>query len=292
LVNLKIDQYDTRPIIVSGMHRSGTTLLSNILLRYGVFMGSKNDTNVESLYFQRINRWLLSCLGSSWNNPKSFNSLSDDDMMILTDRIMKSLNSSGNNYLYFGFKKKLLGYNFSSINNWGWKDPSNTFTLPVWLNIFPKAKIIFIIRHPLDIALSLIDREHKLKKADLQHRKEFLSLSKYIPVLSIAKGDVLSVFNLQSINDCIKLTNRYYEEIYLLSKNNTNILIIKYEDLVLNTNKIIDDISNYIERNVTNNIIDSICDSIISDKAYFYKNINKIVFDNKLLFNNKFYADD
>jgi hypothetical protein len=38
---------------------------------------------------------------------------------------------------------------------WGWKDPRNTFTLPVWLDIFPEAKIIHLHRSGMDVALSL-----------------------------------------------------------------------------------------------------------------------------------------
>ena len=44
----------TGPIIITGMHRSGTSLLSEILMKQGVFMGSKLDSNSESVFFQRI----------------------------------------------------------------------------------------------------------------------------------------------------------------------------------------------------------------------------------------------
>jgi hypothetical protein len=38
---------------------------------------------------------------------------------------------------------------------WGWKDPRSTFTLPLWLCLFPNAKIINIKRHGVDVAQSL-----------------------------------------------------------------------------------------------------------------------------------------
>ena len=53
------------PIIITGMHRSGTSLLSEILIHSGIYMGSKLDSNNESVFFQRINKWILSCIGSS-----------------------------------------------------------------------------------------------------------------------------------------------------------------------------------------------------------------------------------
>ena len=67
------------PIIVTGMHRSGTSLVSKLLILNNVFLGSKLDVNYESVYFQRINKWILSCNGSTWDNPISLNLLNDSD---------------------------------------------------------------------------------------------------------------------------------------------------------------------------------------------------------------------
>lgn len=44
---------------------------------------------------------------------------------------------------------------------WGWKDPRNTFTLPLWLDLFPRAKVIHIFRHGIDVAKSLSTRWEK-----------------------------------------------------------------------------------------------------------------------------------
>src|SRR5213078_1316124 len=45
---------------------------------------------------------------------------------------------------------------------WGWKDPRTVFTLPLWLQLFPKAKIINIVRNGVDVASSLSVREQKM----------------------------------------------------------------------------------------------------------------------------------
>ena len=45
---------------------------------------------------------------------------------------------------------------------WGWKDPRNTFTLPIWLRIFPNAKVVSIVRNGVDVAQSLRAREIKM----------------------------------------------------------------------------------------------------------------------------------
>ena len=80
-----------KPIIITGMHRSGTSLLSKILIENDVYMGSKLDSNSESVFFQRINKWILSCNGSSWDNPMTLNKLNNNDINIIIDRLNKVL---------------------------------------------------------------------------------------------------------------------------------------------------------------------------------------------------------
>jgi hypothetical protein len=40
----------------------------------------------------------------------------------------------------------------------GWKDPRNTFALPVWKQVFPNLRAIHIVRHGVDVAASLARR--------------------------------------------------------------------------------------------------------------------------------------
>ena len=41
---------------------------------------------------------------------------------------------------------------------WGWKDPRNSLTLPLWLRLYPEAKIVHVLRHGVDVARSLQKR--------------------------------------------------------------------------------------------------------------------------------------
>ncbi len=50
----------SHPIIISGMHRSGTSLLSRIIEKTGVFLGKYKQRNNESLYFLQLNRYIMS----------------------------------------------------------------------------------------------------------------------------------------------------------------------------------------------------------------------------------------
>ena len=89
-------------IIITGMHRSGTSMLSRILERQGIFMGSQKEINNESIFFLKINTWLMSSINSSWDNPKSFDCLSQKQKNIILKKI-KDILSSRLNFLYAGF---------------------------------------------------------------------------------------------------------------------------------------------------------------------------------------------
>ena len=269
------------PIIITGMHRSGTSLLSRILMQQSIFMGYKLDSNNESIFFQRINKWILSCIGSSWDNPRTLQDLENEDVDLIINRLDKVLNSRFSKSLFLG--KKDLFYN-RSLNkmdvNWGWKDPVNTFTLFIWKQIFPNAKIININRHPLDVSSSLVIRESKLKIKDKESLfPEFLS--SLLPVLSVNKGDVLSSFNIKNINDGLKLYKKYFDEMES-NKNLYDVLDIKYEDLIMNSNKILKEVFDYLDINITNNEYQNIEKILDKNRVHAFEN-NNLNFDYNLL---------
>ena len=220
------------PIVITGMHRSGTSLVSRILMRNGVNLGVYKDINEESIFFQRLNRWIMSCLGSSWDNPQTFNTISRNDLQIIVNRLEKTISSRFSNSLYFGFTNLFLNNDFSTYENkWGWKDPSNIYTATVWRNIFPDLKIINLTRNPIDVSISLLNRQSALKNSDNLFFVNFIS--SLIPLLSITKGNILSSFNISTIDCCLSLYKKYLFE--MCSNNNIfqqNILNIKYEDLL------------------------------------------------------------
>ena len=147
------------PIIITGIHRSGTTLVSKIIEDNNVFLGKYKDINNESVFFQNINKWLMSINSSSWDNPSSFlESINTENFKLNLDKLKLILHSKMN-VQYFGMNNIIFNKKFDNIKNqWGWKDPRNIFTLPFWLKLFPKSKVIIIIRHPIDVVNSLLDR--------------------------------------------------------------------------------------------------------------------------------------
>lgn len=153
------------PLIVLGMHRSGTTMLTEILISSGYFMGKDLSSNSESYMFSKINESLLNSYGGSWNKPVE---VEDSERIKLNEQSF-----------YFDFlrirRNPLLPIKIRMINKWGWKDPRNTFTLEYWIrNYFPRARVLHIYRNGIDVAHSLKVRNEKLNPpASLPEMNDF-----------------------------------------------------------------------------------------------------------------------
>jgi len=169
------------PIIVIGMHRSGTSLVSRMLEAMGLFLGHKKEGNNESFFFQYIDRWLISQSGGSWTHPAPIRYLLENRQIraMTVDYMRRYLLDSPRVISYLGWKKYLQHRSlFNMPAPWGWKCPWTTFTLPLWLDVFPNAKVIHIYRHGVDVANSL--RKRTLRALEptpartLYHRLRFL----------------------------------------------------------------------------------------------------------------------
>ncbi len=140
------------PVIIIGMHRSGTSLVSLLLEECGVFFGWDKDEHNESLFFQAVNENLFRQGEVDWDNPEKLQStLQDPKSLHLAQQYVINLLE------YYQKRDQEVDGSLSSM--WGWKDPRNSFTLPVWQSIFPKSKVIHVIRNGIDVAVSLWRRE-------------------------------------------------------------------------------------------------------------------------------------
>ena len=78
------------PIIITGIHRSGTSLLTRIIENNSVFFGESKDINQESLFFQNINKWIMSINSSTWDNPKTFiDSIDNESHNMILNKICR-----------------------------------------------------------------------------------------------------------------------------------------------------------------------------------------------------------
>lgn len=229
------------PIIVIGMHRSGTSLLTRIIEDAGFFLGQKKDENDEAVFFQRLNIWMLSQLHASWDTPYTARFLTPayQENMI---RVIEAHLRSNDRIQFLGLRMFLKYRNIKDIDfPWGWKDPRNTFTLPVWHTLFPDAKIIHIYRNPIDVAESLRKREmatNFVSRTWGDWLKE-----------SMLKGNVgyISSLRVQDIKEGIKLWMEYTDAALRIEETYPDGCIrIKYEDFLSQPTRELERLSKFL----------------------------------------------
>ena len=148
------------PTIITGMHRSGTSLLTRMLERLGLFTGARTESHGESTFFLNLNRWLLQQAGGRWDHPEPIDHLlADADSRRRAVEYLRDHCESFRRIEYVGLDRYFaVGEPWTFDRPWGWKDPRNTYTLPIWLEIFPGARVVYIERHGVDVADSLYRR--------------------------------------------------------------------------------------------------------------------------------------
>ncbi len=140
-------------IFITGMHRSGTSMIARLLNLCGLYLGPED----------RI-------LPPQPDNPAGF--WENRDMCILNEAILQKL-GGGWDFLppeaKSGWERshdldalreiaeKLIKI-FSVQEPWGWKDPRFCFTLPFWQSLLTESKVVVSLRHPLEVAGSLMKR--------------------------------------------------------------------------------------------------------------------------------------
>lgn len=218
------------PIIIIGMHRSGTSLVTKLLERLGLFVGSWKDDNHEALFFANLNTWLLRICGGRWDHPLVIRDLLENYQMkeLIVARLTEMLRSP--RLATFLGSKYRVGRTLHRLQEpWGWKDPRNTFTLPIWLQIFPQSKIIHVYRHGIDVASSLKVRAEKHLARYLQ-RPRWRKNLEFIQLRPVEPTDTIRCLSLEG---GLSLWELYMAEAQRHRKQLGDMMLeIQYEDLI------------------------------------------------------------
>jgi len=198
------------PIIVIGMHRSGTSLVMQLLDRLGVFPGWRLQSNHEAMLFCRLNRWVMNQAGASWDNPAPTHDLiACADLMSVVGERLRAGMSGMESIEYLGPR---LWVRYRSVPAlaipWGWKDPRTTFTLPLWLDLFPQALCVNVFRHGVDVAASLKTRRDK----DLIRREEITRSLAWRAIMSRRTADSAGLTRCATLDGGFSLWLEYMEE--------------------------------------------------------------------------------
>ena len=162
----------SQPLVIIGMHRSGTSLAVRLLSDLGLHMGDYLSRDAESVFFQKLNRRIFNSVRAKWGFVDPLIEVMDSDDFIesqsndmhkalFEDRRLLSREMKISEYFGSGLWDDVKDGNQV---HWGWKDPRTTLTFPIWLRVFPQAKILHMLRNGIDVAISTHRRTMK------QHR--------------------------------------------------------------------------------------------------------------------------
>jgi len=147
-------------VVVLGMHRSGTSLLANLLAALGVNLGEKllaADCNNEAGYWEqeeiyKIQDSLLQQLGRHWIGPAGSVPFPDEWWKLPEAQAVK---------------QQLMAIVRNEVAKteglWGFKDPRTSRLLPLWKEIFAELGLkpiyLLAIRNPAEVVQSIVKRD-------------------------------------------------------------------------------------------------------------------------------------
>lgn len=158
------------PVIIIGMHRAGTSMLARMLNRAGMYIGRRLTRNGECPFINSLNYWVFDQASARWDRPAGVDDLVDYDTIrpVVSDYLRGVVDGPAS-VRYLGPSRWVRHRSLHLIAEpWGWKDPRNTYTLPLWLDVFPKARVVHITRHGMDVAQSLRVRHLEASRQAVQ----------------------------------------------------------------------------------------------------------------------------
>jgi GT2 family glycosyltransferase len=137
------------PIAITGMHRSGTSMVAHALKLGGVYFGEDPDLFEpsrenpdgywEHVRFVDLNDEILGRLDGGWERPPLVPSRFSDDARL------RDLEP----------RAQSLVDEFRDQEPWAWKDPRNSLTIDLWSKVVPDLSVVVCLRNPLEVTLSL-----------------------------------------------------------------------------------------------------------------------------------------
>ena len=258
------------PVIFVGMHRSGTSLVGRLLEELGLFVGKGKDENNEAIFFQALNSWLLAQCGSRWDNPGQIGELwQHEQAMELIEDYVRFMMASPRAIDFLGVRGYLL--NRSIVNHrhpWGWKDPRNTFTLPLWLRLFPRAKVVCIERHGVDVAQSLVTRE---ARGEVRAREKYRRY-KYLTWIRPKRGGFMESARCATLEGAFSLWQEYQAEVDRLAGevSSDRIIRVRYESLLASPESSLRELADFCGLVAEPEAIEKACRGVNADRAFAY----------------------
>jgi len=144
-----------KTLVILGMHRSGTSLITQWLHKCGLYVGDKllgagvgnTDGHYEDEEFLAIHEKIL--LANGFSNTG-----------------LACLEAVGVPEPFEGQLKTCIQRRVSLAVDWGWKDPRTCLFLPTYRRLVPDAKYLVIVRSFKEVVSSLLKRDLIIKERE------------------------------------------------------------------------------------------------------------------------------
>lgn len=245
-------------------------MLSQALEAAGLFLGWRQlPDHQEAQFFLRLNMWVMLQTSAGWETPES--------VRYVLER--RQARRAVVEYLRFALRSpRAVTYlgplrygRYRAVERleepWGWKDPRTTFTLPLWLDIFPDARVVHVIRHGVDVAESLRVRQQAVERDSLdrfrRQRRHHLfrtKLSELTPGLRFA-----------SLDEGLSLWERYTSEAsQAVTRLGERAFEIRYEDFLASPTACIADLAAFCELDDPSKAVAAIA-NVDARRAFAYR---------------------
>ena len=219
-------------MLIIGAHRSGTTATARALHLLGLQLGQRLDSHHEPRAMQRLHEQYLEKTGASWHQPGPFlQSVVTAEGAHACAAYLQD-QAHGDFPRVLGYRNNLQGWwlrrRLRSGSAWGWKEPRTTLFVPFWLQVFPDALIVEIVRHPLAVAMSIRQRELKFR----------------------AKGDQPKT-ELDQLDYCLRLALTYVEAGERVQNCTQNYRRVRFEEMQANPENVLQELANFCQLHPT-----------------------------------------
>ena len=176
-----VSMNDSKPsvFIVTGMHRSGTSLTASLFQKVGVDIGKQLvgpavgnvKGHFENVDFVEFHKSVLRSHGI-------------DELGCTFEQTIPVAAE------YVEIAKRAIDQNQQTHNHWGWKDPRTALFWDFWLNLLPEANFICVYRSPWEVVdslyrrgtdVSLLQNPQMAVKMWIHYNQKVLELSERFP---------------------------------------------------------------------------------------------------------------
>jgi hypothetical protein len=255
-------------------------MITRLLDDLGLFVGNRVESNQEATLFLRLNRWLLRIGGGRWDNPEPFQYLLDSpqDRDLARDYLDYIL-SSPTAAEFLGWKEYLKTVAGNGLAGpWGWKDPRNTFTVPLWLEVFPNAKLLYIERHVVDVARSLRERRKRKFHQTRDRYRKLREAFRHVYWLRDKQSGFGGSVRCSSLQGGFSLWRQYVDQGRRLAEEYpSRTMQIQYEEMLETPVSELERIADFCELSISNTELECAAEQVDASRAFAFESSHELL---------------